>query len=150
VSCLGSGVFSHCPSSSQSRRTAASHLSVMGPIQWACPQATRSFVQGCTNAMTPHPVGRDAHVSDPSRHAAETSMACGQRRMVGRSSSITDRLWSAAQAAQTMTVNGRSVPRRGEVNAPGKTSSPLFAGWRDAYDYAYGCAYGLREQQRLT
>ena len=49
-------------------------------------------------------------------HSAETSMACGQRRMVERSSSITDRLWSAAQAPQTMTVNGRSVPRREEVN----------------------------------
>lgn len=43
--------------------------------------------------------------------AAETSMACGQRRMVGRSSSITDSSWSTAQAAQTITVNGRSVPR---------------------------------------
>jgi hypothetical protein len=118
VSCLGSGVFSHCPSPSQSRRTAASHLSVMGPIQWACPQATRSFVQGCSTAMTPHPVGRDAQVSDPSRHAADTSMACGQRRMVGRNSSITERLRSVAQAVQTMTVNGRSVARRGEVNVP--------------------------------
>jgi hypothetical protein len=65
--------------------------------------------------MTPHPVGRDAQVSGPSMHAAETSMACGQRLMVGRSSSITERLWPAAQAAQTMTMNGRSVPRRGDV-----------------------------------
>jgi hypothetical protein len=118
VSCLGSGVSSHCPSSSQSRRTAASHLSVMGPIQWACPQATRSFLQGCSRAMTPHPVGRDAQVSDPSRHGAMTSMACGQRRMVGRNSSITDRLWSVGQAVHTMTVNGRSVGRREEVNVP--------------------------------
>ena len=118
MSCLGSGVSSHCPSSSQSRRTAASHLSVMGPIQWACPQATRSFVQGCSRAMTPHPVGRDAQVSDPSRHAAMTSIACGQRRMVGRNSSMTDRLWSVGQAVQTMTVNGRSVGRREEVNVP--------------------------------
>jgi hypothetical protein len=46
-------------------------------------------------------------------------MACGQRRMVGRNSSITDRLWSIGQQAlQTMTVNGRSVPRREEVNVP--------------------------------
>ena len=45
-------------------------------------------------------------------------MACGQRRMVGRNSSITDRLWSIGQALQTMTVNGRSVPRREEVNVP--------------------------------
>ena len=118
MSCLGSGVLSHCPSSSQSRRTAASHLSVMGPIQCACPQATRSLLQGCSTTMTPHPVGRDAQVSDPNMHAAETSMACGQRRMVGRSSSITDRLWSVAQAVQTMTVNGRSVARREEVNVP--------------------------------
>lgn len=118
MSCLGSGLFSHCPNSSQSRRTAASHLSVMGPIQWACPQGTRSFVQGCTNAMTPHPVGRDAQVSDPSMHAAATSTAWGQRRMVGPNSSMTDRLWSVAQAVQTMTVNGRSVARRGEVNVP--------------------------------
>jgi hypothetical protein len=48
-------------------------------------------------------------------HGAATSMAFGQRRMVGRSSSITDRFWSAAQAVQTMTVNGRSVARRGGV-----------------------------------
>lgn len=54
--------------------------------------------------MTPHPVGRDAQVSGPSMHAAETSMACGQRRMVGRSSSIIETLCSAAQAVQTMTV----------------------------------------------
>lgn len=50
--------------------------------------------------------------------AAETSMACGQRRMVGRSSSTTDRSSSGAQAVQTMTVNGRSVPRGEEVNVP--------------------------------
>ena len=51
-------------------------------------------------------------------HGAATSMACGQRRMVGRSSSITDRFWSAAHAVQTMTVNGRSVARREEVTVP--------------------------------
>jgi hypothetical protein len=68
--------------------------------------------------MTPHPVGRDAQVSGPSMHAAETSMACGQRRMVGRNSSIIDRLLSAGQAVHTMTVNGRSVARREEVNVP--------------------------------
>jgi len=109
-------MFSHCPSSNQSRRIAASPSSVMGPIHWGGPQATRSFVQGCSTAMAPHPVGRDAQVSGPSMHAAATSMARGQRRMVGRSSSMTERLWSAAQAVQTTTVNGRSVARRGEVN----------------------------------
>jgi hypothetical protein len=36
--------------------------------------------------------------------------------MVGRSSSTIDRLWSAAQAVQTMMLNGRSVARCGEVN----------------------------------
>ncbi len=41
--------------------------------------------------MTPHPVGRDAQVSGPSMHAAETSMACAQRLLVARSSSITER-----------------------------------------------------------
>jgi hypothetical protein len=50
-------------------------------------------------------------------HAAETSMACGQRRMVGRNSSITDRVRSPKQAAQ-ITVNGRSVARCEEVNVP--------------------------------
>ncbi len=68
--------------------------------------------------MTPHPVGRDAQVIDPSMHSAMTSMACGQRRMVGRNSSIIDRLWSVGQAVHTMTVNGRSVARCGEVNVP--------------------------------
>ena len=48
-----------------------SRSSVMRPIQCACPQATRSFVQGCTRAMTPHPVGRDAQVIDPSMHSAD-------------------------------------------------------------------------------
>ncbi len=118
MSWLGSGVFSHCPNSNQSRKTVVSHLSLMGPIQWACPQATRSFVQGCSRAMTPHPVGRDAQVSDPSMHAAETSMACGQRRMVGRNSSIIDRFWSVRQTEQTIRVNGRSVGRREEINVP--------------------------------
>jgi hypothetical protein len=33
-------------------------------------------------------------------------MAWGQRRMVGRNSSITDRFCSVAQAVQTITVNG--------------------------------------------
>jgi hypothetical protein len=116
LSCLGKGVVSHCPRSNQSRRTAVSPLSVMGPIHWGGPQATRSFVQGCRTAITPHPVGRDAQVSRPSMHAAETSMARGQRRMVGRSSSMTDRSCSVVQAAQTMTVNGRSVARCEEVN----------------------------------
>jgi hypothetical protein len=116
LSCFGKGVASHCPSSSQSRRAAMSPLSVMGPIHWGGPQATRSVVQGCSTAMTPQPVGRDAQVSGPSMHAAATSMARGQRRMVGRSSSMTDRSCSAAQAVQTMTVNGRSVARCEEVN----------------------------------
>jgi len=40
--------------------------------------------------MTPHPVGREAQVSGPSTQAAETSMERGQRRMVGRNSSMTD------------------------------------------------------------
>jgi hypothetical protein len=88
----------------------------MGPIHWGGPQATRSVVQGCSTAMTPQPVGRDAQVSGPSMHAAATSMARGQRRMVGRSSSMTDRSCSAAQAVQTMTVNGRSVAPCDEVN----------------------------------
>jgi hypothetical protein len=123
LSCGGKGVVSHCPSSNQSRRTAASPLSVIGPIHWGGPQATRSFVQGCKTAMTPHPVGRDAQVSGPSMHAAETSMARGQRRMVGRSSSTTERSWSAAQAPQTMTVNGRSVARCGEVNVARRVRS---------------------------
>ena len=96
--------------------------SAMGPIHWVGPQAFRSVVHGCTTAMTP--VGRDAHVSGPSMHGAATSRACGQRRMVGRSPSITDRFWSAAQAVQTMTVNGRSVAWRGEVTVrcPGRCS----------------------------
>ena len=68
--------------------------------------------------MTPPPVGRDAQVSGPSMHAAETSMECGQRRMVGRSSSITDSWWSTAHEAQTMTMNGRAVPPGGDVNVP--------------------------------
>ena len=57
-------------------------------------------------------------MSDPSMHVTMTSMACGQRRMVGRNSSITDRLWSVGQAVQTMTVNGRSVAGGEEVNVP--------------------------------
>jgi hypothetical protein len=66
--------------------------------------------------MTPHPVGRDAQVSGPSMHVAQTSMAWGQRRMVGRSSSMTERASFPAHAVQTTTVNGRSVPPCGEVN----------------------------------
>jgi hypothetical protein len=116
LSCVGNGVVSHCPSSNQSRRTAVSPSSVMGPIHWGGPQATRSVVQGCSTAMTPQPVGRDAQVSGPSMHAAATSMARGQRRMVGRSSSMTDRSCSPTQAVQTMMVNGRSVARGDEVN----------------------------------
>jgi hypothetical protein len=88
----------------------------MGPIHRGGPLGTRSLVQGCTKAMAPHPVGRDTQVSGPSMHAAETSIACGQRRMVERSSSMTDRLCSGAQAVQTTRVNARSVARRGEVN----------------------------------
>ncbi|WP_155764185.1 hypothetical protein [Mycobacterium colombiense] len=83
-------MFSHSPSSSQSLSAAASSLSAMGPTQWGGPHAARSFVQGCTTAITPHPVGREAQVSGPSMQAASTSMECGQRRMVGRSSSMTD------------------------------------------------------------
>ena len=68
--------------------------------------------------MTPDPVGRDAQVSGPSMHAAETSIARGQRRMAGRSSLMTERTSSAAHVVQTITVNGRSVPRREEVTVP--------------------------------
>lgn len=117
-SCLGKDVVSHRPRSNQSRRTSASAWSVMGPIHRGGPVGTRSFVQGCSIAMTPHSARRDAQVSGPSMQAAETSIACGQRRMTGRSSSTTDRSSSTAQAVQTTTVNGRSVPRGEEVNAP--------------------------------
>ena len=116
LSCVGKGVVSHRPSSNQSRKAAASWSSVMGPIHWGGPQGTRSIVQGCSIAMVPDPVWRDAQVSGPSMHAAVTSMAHGHRRMVGRSSSTTERCWSFAQAQQTMTVNGRPVARCGEVN----------------------------------
>ena len=114
-----------------------SHLLMMGPIQCGGPQATRSFVHGCSTAMTPHPAGLDAQPSGPSMHVAETSKACGQRRMVGRNSSSTDRSGSAAQAAQTMTVNGRSVARRGEV---GEVTVPSTVGIRS----------GVRQQRHFA
>lgn len=74
--------------------------------------------------MTPNPVGRDAQVSGPSMQVAQTSMAWGQRRMVGRSSSITERASAAAQAVQTTTVNGRSVPPCGDVNGQSLSYCP--------------------------
>lgn len=61
--------------------------------------------------MTPHPAGRAAQVIGPSMQAAETSTPCGQRRMEGRSSSTTESACPLPQSAQTITVNGRSVPR---------------------------------------
>lgn len=78
--------------------------------------------------MTPRPAGRDAQLMGPSMHAAQTSMACGQRRMAGRSSSTIERSWSAAHAVQTMTVNGRSVPQREGFTVPrvvlGRAAAP--------------------------
>lgn len=97
---------------------------MMGPIHWGGPHASLSRVHGCSTAMTPQPDGRDAQVSGPSMHAADTSMACGHRRMVGSNSSITDNALAVAQALQTMTVNGRSV-QCGAVNAQGLGGSCL-------------------------
>ncbi len=105
------------PRSSQFRTTSASAKLLRGPIHRGGPTGDQSVKQGCSSTMVPEPSVRAAQVSLPSRHGAEASMPCRQRRMLSRRSCRTDSPGSAAQQEQTMTVNARSVARRPDVTA---------------------------------